>query len=50
MRILYGIISGIIWTFISALVMAEYGFKVSVDIQWLSLAVVIAGAMAGGDD
>lgn len=49
MRILYGIASGIIWLFIFALVMATFDINVSGDIQWLSLAIVIAGAMAGGD-
>ena len=49
MRILYGIASGIIWAFIFASVMVTLNLKVSADIQWLSLAIVIAGAMAGGD-
>ena len=49
MRILYGMASGIIWAFIFASVMATFDLKVSADIQWLSLAIVIAGAMAGGD-
>lgn len=49
MRILYGITSGIIWAFIFMLVIATCGLKVSADIQWLSLAIVIAGTMAGGD-
>ena len=49
MRILYGIASGIIWAFIFILVIVTGDLKISADIQWLSLAIVIAGAMAGGD-
>lgn len=49
MRILYGIAAGIIWTSLFAVVMETYNLEISGDMQWLSIAIVIAGAMAGGD-
>ena len=49
MRILYGITASILWIFIMAIVIAEYNIKVSSDTQFLSIAIIAAGAMAGGD-
>lgn len=49
MRILYGIAAGIIWIYLLAIVMEACNLEISGDMQWLSIAIVIAGAMAGGD-
>lgn len=49
MRFLYGIGACILWTFVMAYVTAKYKAEIPVYVQWLSTAIVIAGAMAGGD-
>ncbi len=48
MRFLYGILAYIIWSiFLCAL--GSYGCDISTDTQVLTLAIVVAGALAGGD-
>lgn len=49
MRFLYGIVASFVWCFFCAFLMSKYDMKVSNDIQILSTAIIIAGAMAGGD-
>lgn len=48
MRFLYGALALIIWS-ILGLYMISQGVAVSNDMQILSTAIVVAGAMAGGD-
>ena len=49
MRILYGILAGVLWSVIM-IYLAGQGMKMpSNNIQILSTAIIIAGAMAGGD-
>ena len=48
MRYLYGFGALIIWTLFIGYCMTK-GVKINSDIQLLSLSIVIAGAMAGGD-
>ena len=50
MRILYGMLVGMLWVFLLAMATAQFGAEISNDIQWLTTAIVVAGAMAGGDD
>ena len=49
MRFLYGIVACFAWCFFCAFLMSKYDMEVSNDIQILSTAIIIAGAMAGGD-
>ena len=49
MRLFYGIIAGIMWVFLMVTVATKYGAEIPPDIQWLTTAIVAAGAMAGGD-
>lgn len=49
MRFLYGIVACFVWSFFCMFIMTKHGIKVSNDIQILSTAIIIAGAMAGGD-
>jgi hypothetical protein len=49
MRFLYGIVACFVWSSLCAFLMSKYDMKVSNDIQILSTAIIIAGAMAGGD-
>lgn len=48
MRMLYGIIVGILWVYLLVWI-KSIGFVVSDQTFVLSSAIVIAGAMAGGD-
>ncbi len=50
MRFLYGIVAGIAWAYLAYSIMVHYGLEISNDIQMLSTAIIIAGAMAGGGD
>ena len=50
MRMLYGMLAGILWVFLLAMATAQFGAEISNDIQWLTTAIVVAGALAGGDD
>jgi hypothetical protein len=49
MRFLYGVVAGFVWSSSCTFLMSKYGMKVSNDMQILSTAIIIAGAMAGGD-
>ena len=49
MRFIYGIFACFVWSFFCMFLMSKYDMKVSNDIQILSTAIIIAGAMAGGD-
>ena len=49
MRLTYGVVAGMLWCTIIALLMAKTGLKVSNNAQILSVAIIVAGAMAGGD-
>ena len=49
MRMLYGMLAGVLWVFLLAMATAQYGAEIPSDIQWLTTAIVVAGAMAGGD-
>ena len=49
MRMLYGMLAGILWVFLMATATAKYGATIPDNIQWLTTVIVVAGAMAGGD-
>ena len=49
MRFIYGIVACFAWCFFCVFLMSKYNLKVSNDIEILSIAIIIAGAMAGGD-
>jgi len=48
-RIFSGIAAGVVWAYIFAFIMAKAGLEISDDTVFLAMAIVIAGAMAGGD-
>lgn len=48
MRFVYGIIALFLWSLLIGMALSE-GFKISNSMQWLTCALVTAGAMAGGD-
>ena len=49
MRFVYGALALIVWCILVAYVISQ-GISVSNDMQILTTAIVVAGAMAGGDD
>lgn len=49
MRFGYAIIAMILWLIFMSWIMTEGGIEISDDTRVLSLAIVAAGAMAGGD-
>ena len=49
MRFLYGFIALLLWTVVMAYVTVETKTEIPVYVQWLSTAIIVAGAMAGGD-
>lgn len=49
MRFLYGIIAGTLWVMLMAYARARAGVEIPDYVQWMSTAIIIAGAMAGGD-
>lgn len=49
MRFLYGTVALFLWCFLMAFVSAKISIKIPEYVQWLSTAIVVAGAMAGGD-
>ena len=49
MRFLYGIGAYIFWVTLMAYVTAKYKAEIPVYVEWLSTAIIVAGAMAGGD-
>lgn len=48
MRILYGIFAAFAWMYLLAYAIST-GTPISNEFQFLTLSIVIAGAMAGGD-
>ena len=49
MRFGYAVVALILWVLLTSWIMAEGGIELSNDTQILSLAIIMAGAMAGGD-
>lgn len=49
MRILTGIISGMIWMTFLAVMATKLGIQIDDNTVILTLAIVVAGGMAGGD-
>lgn len=49
MRFGYAVVALILWVLFVAWIMADGGIELSNDTQLLSLAIIMAGAMAGGD-
>lgn len=49
MRIIYGCAAAVLWCSACAYLIAKTGASISEDIQVLTTAIIIAGAMAGGD-
>ena len=49
MRFLYGVVACFVWCYFCMFLMSKYNMEVSNNIQILSTAIIIAGAMAGGD-
>ena len=50
MRLLKGVIAGYLWCVITGFVIAKTSIQISNDIQFLSAAIVVAGALASGDN
>ena len=48
MRFMYGALAFIFWSILGVYMMSQ-GVAVSNDMQMLSTAIIVAGAMAGGD-
>lgn len=48
MRFMYGVLALIVWCVLGAWIISQ-GVAVSNDMQILSTAIIVAGAMAGGD-
>ncbi len=49
MRFIYAILAFFIWIFVADAILKAVGVPISNDIQFLSVAIIIAGALAGGD-
>ena len=49
MRFFYAVLAFFIWIFVANATLEAVGVPISDDIQFLSLAIVVAGALAGGD-
>ena len=49
MRLKYGVVALILWVLFMAWIMTNSSLELSDDIRVLSLAIIVAGAMAGGD-
>ena len=49
MRLLHGIIAGTLWVMLMIYAIARVGVEIPENVQWLSTAIIVAGAMAGGD-
>lgn len=49
MRFGYAVVALILWVLFMSWIMTEGGIELSNDTQILSLAIIMAGAMAGGD-
>lgn len=49
MRFGYAVVALILWVLFMSWIMTEGGIELGNDTQILSLAIIMAGAMAGGD-
>lgn len=49
MRFFYAFLAFLIWIFVADVIFKATDVSISDDIQFLSVAIVIAGALAGGD-
>lgn len=49
MRFGYAVVALILWVSFTSWIMTEGGIELSNDTQILSLAIIMAGAMTGGD-
>lgn len=49
MRFFYAVLAFFIWIFVANAILKAVNLSISNDIQFLSLAIVVAGALAGGD-
>ena len=49
MRVWHGFVAGMVWGLVMAYLIAKTGISISEDVQVLTTAIIIAGAMAGGD-
>lgn len=49
MRMLNGVVAGAFWLTFLAVVTVKGGATIPSDMQWLTLSIIVAGAMAGGD-
>ena len=50
MGLLKGVIAGYLWCVVIGLVTAKTSIQISNDIQFLSTAIVVAGALASGNN
>lgn len=49
MRFFYAVLAFFIWIFVADTLLKGVNIPISNDIQFLSVAIVVAGALAGGD-
>ena len=49
MRFVYGFIALFLWAIVCTVVLKDNASAISVEMQLLTTAIVVAGAMAGGD-
>ena len=49
MRFVYGFIALFLWAIVCTVVLKDNTSAISVEMQLLTTAIVVAGAMAGGD-
>ena len=49
MRFFYAVLAFFIWIFVADAILEAIGVPISNDIQFLSVTIVVAGALAGGD-
>lgn len=49
MRFLIGAVAGTIWIMLMTVATEKTGLGIAPDTQWLTTAIIVAGAMAGGD-
>lgn len=49
MRLLYGVLALFFWCSLMAFAVAKYEAEIPAYVQWLTTAIIVAGAMAGGD-
>lgn len=49
MRLLYGVVAWTLWAMLMGYARERHGVEIPEYVQWLSTAIIVAGAMAGGD-